>query len=146
MDTCLEEMEIGRKKVTNIFFADDCPVILSEKKNITEKASKLYNILGKFQKKFGMKINISKSQLITNMSTLPHTLKLFKLVEPDIVVGNPISFRDTVAENIERVNKNIYGSIQEIGKYRLTILDRIKCWNMVVIPRVNHILRSTAYN
>ncbi|QQP37071.1 Putative LOC101743068 [Caligus rogercresseyi] len=59
------------------------------------------------------------------------------------VLGNSISLDLGAEENVRAAQKSLESSVEEMGRHRLCLVIKSDAWNMVVLPRVNHILRCT---
>ncbi|QQP49175.1 Putative LOC101743068, partial [Caligus rogercresseyi] len=56
LDHCLRGVQIGGSRVTNLFFADDCTIVLGEE-DIEGQRQILRVLLKEFEKESGLKIN-----------------------------------------------------------------------------------------
>ncbi|QQP53604.1 Putative LOC101743068, partial [Caligus rogercresseyi] len=61
--------------------------------------------------------------------------KAFDTVEHHHIIGSE--------ENVWAAQRSLEYSVAELGRHRLCLVSKIKCWNTVALPRVNHILRCT---
>eukprot|EP00096_Caligus_rogercresseyi_P000066 TRINITY_DN1016_c0_g1_i5.p1 TRINITY_DN1016_c0_g1~~TRINITY_DN1016_c0_g1_i5.p1 ORF type:complete len:436 (-),score=9.19 TRINITY_DN1016_c0_g1_i5:47-1354(-) len=82
----------------------------------------------------------------SNMKCAENVFDAHYLASEAMVLGNIVSLSGWSSKNLKRIDEKISVTISDLKRHKMDILDKITCWNMTILPKVNHILRCTPFN
>ena len=138
-DYLLKGIQIGSEKITSLAFADDnYTAITDTTEGIKLKVNKIKQTMEKFRKKTGLTINVAKSEILCNDRTLADRLKSLEEIDLKTTIvslGIPIGVDASIENEIT--------SRLEMG---LNMVEKIEVINVLIIPKVIHLMRHLKYN
>ena len=146
-DYLLKGIQIGSEKITSLAFADDnYTAITDTTEGIKLKVNKIKQTMEKFRKKTGLTINVAKSEILCNDRTLADKLKSLeeidlktKIVSLGIPSGVDASIENEITSRLEKATKHW-------AKMGLNMVEKIEVINVLIIPKVIHLMRHLKYN
>ena len=146
-DEILDGIKVENKIINSLAFADDnYTAIVDTVEGIKIKVVRIRKIMGKFKKNTGLTINVTKSEILCNSKTLDENLKQIEDIDLKtkiISLGVPIGIDASIEEQItERLTK----AIAHWTKMKLNMIERIEVLNVLILPKILHLLRHLKFD
>eukprot|EP00096_Caligus_rogercresseyi_P014486 TRINITY_DN69_c0_g1_i2.p1 TRINITY_DN69_c0_g1~~TRINITY_DN69_c0_g1_i2.p1 ORF type:complete len:308 (+),score=-50.79 TRINITY_DN69_c0_g1_i2:1141-2064(+) len=142
----IKGVKIGTEENKVEAFADDLTILLSIVEEVRYSANKVFEILEYFTKISGLEVNVEKSKFIGHNVGYLKDIGLEKV--PVLkVIGSFISIDEVDRTENKRMilEKLKYTSSTLSSFLSMNLPARVCVWNTLIIPKVIHLLRSTAY-
>ena len=146
-DDDLRGVEINKEKISTLAFADDNYTAKKDTvEGIRRKILKIKRLMNKFKMTTGLTINVAKSEILVNNKEMTENLKEIESIELKnniISLGVPIGI-ETSIEN--KIADKLSSAIRHWSKMNLNMVERIEVWNVLILPKVLHLLKHLEYN
>ena len=146
VDPNIKGARSAKELVKAMAFADDNYTVFSG--TTSEISSQCEHVLKKmktFQAATGLKINVHKSEILTNSAELAEkkSLNNIQIVNKLKVLGVHIASDQYLKKIVE---EKIDDSIQFWSKFKLGLYDKIKLVGSFILPKVSHIIKHLPFD
>ena len=146
-DDILEGIVVENKIINSLAFADDnYTAIVDTLEGIKLKVARIIKIMEKFRRATGLTINVTKSEILCNDKTTVENLKEIENIDLKTTItslGIPIG-ADASIEN--QIQNKLEASIRHWAKMGLNMVERIEVYNVLILPKIIHLLRHLKFN
>ena len=143
------ELRLGKNKIKmrSAAFADDCYTFLTgNKKQIKSQFETVKKILKNFEKKTGLGINVTKSELtVSGPLATEESLEIGGIMNKNSIkmLGVNVGTGADIKSDIKRI---LGERIAFWNKFHYNEVDKIEIMNAFIIPSVIHMLRHATYD